>query len=83
MSTHASLQKKQCLSFEGGSEIGRKEAVFAVCLQFDTDVNEVTQHGSIIKEHKRSLTLLCCAQQAKKGRRISKANKINDLPDVQ
>lgn len=32
MSTHASFQKKQCQSFVEGTSMGRKEAVFAVCL---------------------------------------------------
>lgn len=48
MSTHAYLQKKHCQSLEEGSWRRRQEAVFAVCLGIDRDINEVMQLGSIL-----------------------------------
>lgn len=74
MSTHASLQKKQCQSLEEGLSIGRKEAVFAVCLHIDIDINEVMQFGSIITS--------LWSTTHKKVKSKLKDIKINYLPDT-
>lgn len=48
---HMHLSRKGSASHLRGvrGDIGRKEAVFAVCLPSDTDINEVMQRGAIIK----------------------------------